>query len=51
MTTQKKQYERPAMQVYELMTKGQLLTGSSISGDFNSDADLIFGESDVNPFI
>lgn len=47
MTTKKKAYEKPAMQVYPLIQQPQILAGSNGSGDVPGNGDY---EPGMDPF-
>ena len=49
MTTQKKQYEKPSMQVFDLKQQPTLLAGSVNSGDVNATMDGVFTEESASP--
>ena len=46
MTTQKKQYEKPSLQVFELKQQPQLLQ-ASVTGDINATIPGTFTEEDI----
>ena len=47
--TEKKKYEKPSMQVFELKQQTQLLAGSQLDGQLEDPADYLI-EGDPDPF-
>ena len=48
MTTKKREYEKPSMQVFELKQQQQLLAGSQLDGQLSDPADYLIED---DPFL